>query len=83
MRHLLARDPALAPVEGQDLAQEDAELHIPRLVEAELAPDGVDLLLARDLPGEDLRRVAAEQLEEEENQEDHAGERGHHLPKPA
>ena len=64
-------------------AQEDAELDVPRPVEAELVADGVDLLLARHLAGEDLRRVAAEKLEQEKNQQDHARERGHHLPKPA
>src|SRR5438552_1162678 len=75
---LLAGHPALAEVEGCDLAQEDAELHVPRPVEAELAADGVDLLGARHLAGEDLRRIAAEELEEEEHQQDDTRQRGHH-----
>src|SRR3989454_2469792 len=81
--YLLARHPALAEIEADDLAHEDSELRIPGLVEPELAPDGVDLLLARHLARQDLRRVAAEELEQEENEQDDPREGRDHLPKPA
>jgi hypothetical protein len=42
-----------------------------------------DLLLVGDLAGENLGRIPAEELEQEEDQQDHAGERRNHLPQAA
>jgi hypothetical protein len=43
----------LAPVEGDDLLEEDAELHVGRLVQPELLADGGDLLGRGVLAGQD------------------------------
>ncbi len=54
-----------------------------RVVEAELLADRLDLFGGGEQPTEDFRRVAAEELEEEENEQDDPGKRGDHLPEPA
>ena len=80
VRDRLVGRPAAAPVEGDDLLEEDPELGPERLVQAELLADRVDLRLRRVEAGEDLRRIAAEALEEEEDEQDDAEQRRHHLP---
>ena len=50
------------------------------LVQPELLADRVDLLGAGVQAAQNFRRVAAEGLEEEEHQQHHAEQRGHHLP---
>jgi hypothetical protein len=78
--HRFVGGPALAPVEGDDLLDEDPQLHPHGLVQAELLADGVDLLLGGVQAAQHLGRVAAEVLEEEEHQQHHAEQRGDHLP---
>ena len=80
VRDRLVGRPAAAPVEGDDLLEEDPELGPERLVQAELRADRVDLRLRRVEAGEDLRGVAAEALEEEEDKQDDAEQRRQHLP---
>src|SRR6185369_900239 len=80
VRDRLVGRPTAAPVEGDDLLEEDAELHPDRLVQAELLADRLDLRLGRVEAAEDLGRVAAETLEEEEHEKDDAEQRRHHLP---
>ena len=71
----------LAPKSAvRDLLEEDPELHPVRLVDAEAAADVLDLLGARDLAGEEIRRVAAHPVEEEEHEQHHAEQRGNELP---
>ena len=83
VRHRLVGAPRRAEVGGQDLLDEDPELDVVRLVDAELAPDVVDLLGIGDLAGEHVRRVAAEQVEQDEHQQHDAEHRREHLPEPA
>ena len=54
-----------------------------RLVQAELLADRVDLLRRGVQAAEDLRRVAAEELEQEEDQQHDAEQRRDHLPEAA
>ena len=79
-RHRFIGGPALAPIESGDLLQEDPELVVPGLVQAELLPDRRDLLLRGVQAAKDDRRIAAEELEQHEDQHHHADQRGHHLP---
>ena len=83
VRHRLVRAPRRAEVGGQDLLEENPELDVIRLVDAQLAADVVDLLGIGDLAGEHVRRVAAEQVEQDEHQQHHADHRREHLPEPA
>jgi hypothetical protein len=78
--HRLVGGPALAPVEADDLLDEDPQLHPHGFVQAQLLADGFDLFLAGVQAAQHLGRVAAEVLEEEEHQQHHAGQRGDHLP---
>ncbi len=80
VRYLLVGAPARAEVGGEDLLDEDPELHVVRLVDAELAADVVDLLLVADLAGQDVRRVAADGVEKHEHQQHDPQHRRDHLP---
>ena len=62
------------------LLDEDPQLHVVRLVDAELAADVLDLLGAGDLAGQDVRRVAADQVEQEEDEQDDPEQGRDHLP---
>ena len=79
-RDLLVGAPRRAVVAGQHLLHEYPELDPDRLVDAELAPDVVDLLLVRDLSREHVRGVAADPVEQDEHQQDDPGHRRDHLP---
>jgi hypothetical protein len=78
-----AGGPAVAPLEAEDRLEEDAELHVPGLVQAQLGADCLDLVRRREQAAQDFSRVAAEELEEEEHQQDDARQRGDHLPESA
>ena len=79
--HRLVGGPAAPPVEGQHLLGVDAQLHPPGFVQAELLADLVDALGGGGLARQDLGRVAAEELEQEEHQQQHADQpRGAHGP---
>ncbi len=80
VRDRLVRAPRRAEVRGEDLLDEDAELHVVRLVDAELAADVVDLLLVADLAREHVRRVAADPVEQDEHEQHDAEQRRNHLP---
>jgi hypothetical protein len=62
-RHALVGCPAHAEVAGRDLLQEYPQLHVVRLVDAELAPDVFDLLGIRNLAGKQVRGIAADEVE--------------------
>jgi len=66
---------------GDDLLHEDAELNVIRLIDADLTADVVDLLLAGNLAGEHIRRVAADCVEQDEHEQHDAEHRRNHLPK--
>ena len=80
VRDLLVGAPRRAEIAGQHLLDEDPELDPERLVDAELAPDVVDLLLVRDLAGEHVRGVAADPVEQDEHEQDDPEHRRDHLP---
>ena len=80
MRHRLVGGPALAPVEGHDLPDEDPELLPYRLVQAELLADRIDLLGRSVQAAEDFSRVAAKVLEEKEHQQHDTEQGRNHLP---
>ena len=82
VRDLLVGAPRRAEVGGEDLLHEDPELDVVRLVDAQLAADVVDLLLVGDLAGEHLRGIAADPVEQEEDEQDHPEHRRDHLPQP-
>ena len=82
MRHRFVGAPARAEVGGDHLLDEDPQLHIPRLVDAELLADVGDLLGARDLAREHVCGIAADPVEQDEHQHDHPEHRRDHLPEP-
>ena len=76
----LVRAPARAEIRGDDLLDENPELDVVRLIDADLPADVVDLFLARDLPGEHVRRIAADGVEQNEHEQHDAEHRRDHLP---
>ena len=80
IRYPLVRRPARAEVGGGDLFQEDGELHGIRPVDAELAPDVLDLRRVGDLPGKEVRRIPPDPVEEEEHQQHHPAQGREELP---
>ncbi len=78
--HRFAGTPAGAEVEGNDLLDEDPELDVVRLVDAQLGTDVGDLLRVRHLPGQDIGRVATDPVEQEKYKYDDAEHGRQHLP---
>ena len=82
LRDALVGAPRCAEVGGEDLLDEDPQLHPVGLVDAQLPADVVDLLLARDLAGEHVGGVAPDPVEQQEDEQDDARHRRDHLPQP-
>src|SRR5206468_4834008 len=75
--------PARTEIRRQHLLDEDPQLNVVGLVDAELATDVLDLLRARYLAGEDVGRIAADPVEQQEHEQDDPEDGGDHLPQPA
>jgi len=82
VRNRFVGAPARTEVAGKHLLDENPELHEPGLIHAELPAYVFDLLGAGNLAREDVCRIAADPVEKNEHQQNHAKERRDHLPEP-
>jgi hypothetical protein len=83
VRNRFVGGPAASPVEGGHLGHEEPKLFPYRSVQAQLFADRFDLRRRRLQAAEDFSGVAAEVLEQEEDQEDDTREGGDHLEDPS
>jgi len=70
-------------VKSKNPLDEDPQLHIPRIIQSKLLPDRLDLFRRGQQSTQDFRRIAAPELEQEEDEQDDADQRRDHLPQSA